>query len=322
MRNFKKLLLPAVVALALAAVNFCLDYALIPYSYVRIMMHQIETQEYDTLFLGTSHGLNGISPKIIEEKTGGRVMNLCLGGEYPKDAYYLLKQACKKSSPKTVVYELDPGYWCTPEGQRGDFNRVFYEMPWSLTKLEYFFAKEWKLDFRAALFPWFYYRSQFRQMEEILAVKRGQEYQNFGAGPFQNEGQGYADGFMQNALATGPKPEGKLELWDEQEKNEDSFRYFEKMQAFCEKRGIRLIVITTPVPGETLEKYAEKFEESDRFFTEYLKGLGLEYWNYNRPERKIKDFDYSLNVYTDYEGHMWAGQAEQFSAQLGEDMIQ
>lgn len=162
MRNFKKLLLPAVVALVLAAVNFCLNYALIPYSYVRIMMHQIETQEYDTLFLGTSHGLNGISPKIIEEKTGGRVMNLCLGGEYPKDAYYLLKQACKKSSPKTVVYELDPGYWCTPEGQRGDFNRVFYEMPWSLTKLEYFFAKEWKLDFRAALFPWFYYRSQFR----------------------------------------------------------------------------------------------------------------------------------------------------------------
>lgn len=100
MRNFKKLLLPAVVVLALAAVNFCLDYALIPYSYVRIMMHQIETQEYDTLFLGTSHGLNGISPKIIEEKTGGRAMNLCLGGEYPKDAYYLLKQACKKAAPK------------------------------------------------------------------------------------------------------------------------------------------------------------------------------------------------------------------------------
>ena len=60
MRNFKKFLLPAALILAITAVNLGLNYALIPYSYVRIMMHQIQTEEYDTVFLGTSHGLNGI----------------------------------------------------------------------------------------------------------------------------------------------------------------------------------------------------------------------------------------------------------------------
>ncbi len=141
MRSFKKILLPIALAAAIGAVNLGLNYALIPYSYVRIMMHQIQTEEYDTVFLGTSHGLNGISPKAVSEQTGRKAVNLCLGGEYPRDAYYLLKQVCEKKEPERVVYELDPGYFCTPEGQRGDFNRIYYEMPASWTKAEYFFAK-------------------------------------------------------------------------------------------------------------------------------------------------------------------------------------
>ncbi|TGY96566.1 hypothetical protein E5329_09320 [Petralouisia muris] len=320
MRNFKRILLPVVLILTIAAVNLGLNYALIPYSYVRIMMHQIQTEEYDTVFLGTSHGLNGISPKVITEKTGKNAVNLSLGGEYPRDAYYLLKQVCEKKKPERVVYELDPGYWCTPEGQRGDFNRIFYEMPASLTKVEYFFAKERELDFRAALFPWFYYRGQFRDMKEIIQVKQGEDYKNYGTAAFWDGGQEFADGFLRNTPVPGMKEEKDLVLWKEADRNEDSFRYFEKLASFCKKRNIELIVVTTPVPAETLEKYAKEFQEADAFFQEYLERLGLEYWNYNCTERKIADFDYSLNAFTDYEGHMNVQQAEAFSAQLAEDL--
>lgn len=320
MHNFKKVLLLAAGILVFIAVNLGLNYGLIPYSYVRIMMHQIKTQEYDTLFLGTSHGLNGISPKVIEEKTGKKTMNLCLGGEYPRDAYYLLKQACEKSVPETVVYELDSGYFCTPEGQRGDFNRIFYEMPLSRTKVEYFFAKESELDFRATLFPWFYYRNQFRNAKEIITVKQGEDYKNYGAAAFQSEGQSYADGFLCNNPAPGMKPE-ELVLWDESAKNEDSFRYFEKIASFCREKGIELLVVTTPVPREALEKYGENFQQADKFFTEYFQKMGVEYKNYNHPDRKIKNFDDSLNAFADYEGHMGVAQAEAFSAQLAEDLF-
>ena len=222
MRNFKKFLLPAALILAITAVNLGLNYALIPYSYVRIMMHQIQTEEYDTVFLGTSHGLNGISPKVVSEKTGQNAINLCLGGEYPRDAYYLLRQVCEKKKPQRVVYELDSGYFCTPEGQRGDFNRIFYEMPLSLAKAEYFFAKERELDFRATLFPWFYYRGQFREMERIIQVKQGEDYKNYGAAAFKSGGQEFADGFVRNAPVPGGKEESDLELWKEENKNKDS----------------------------------------------------------------------------------------------------
>ncbi len=81
MRSFKRVILPVFCLLFILAVaNTVLNYALIPYSYVRIMMHQITTENYDTVLLGTSHGLNGISPKILEEQTGEKTINLCLGG--------------------------------------------------------------------------------------------------------------------------------------------------------------------------------------------------------------------------------------------------
>ena len=321
MHSFKKILLLIAGALAVFTVNFGLNYGLIHYSYVRIMMHQIKTQEYDTLILGASHGLNGISPKVLEEKTGKKTMNLCLGGEYPRDAYYLLKLACEKSIPEAVVYELDFGYFCTPEGQRGDFNRIFYEMPLSRTKAEYFLAKEAELDFRAALFPWFYYRNQFRNAKEIIGVKQGEDYKHYGAEAFQSEGQSYADGFLRNTPVPGMKPE-ELTLWEEDEKNKDSFQYFEKLVSFCRKQGIELLVVTTPVPREALEKYGENFKQADEFFSEYFKELGVEYKNYNRKGQEIKDFDDSLNAFTDYEGHMNFQQAEVFSTQLAEDFFE
>ncbi|MFG6382771.1 MAG: hypothetical protein K1V96_00765 [Lachnospiraceae bacterium] len=321
MRNFKKILLPIMAVLILMVVNIGMNYALIPYSYVRIMMHQVETQNYDTVFLGTSHGLNGISPNVIERETGAKTMNLCLGGEYPRDAYYMLKKVCEKSVPKTVIYELDAGYWCTEEGQRGDFNRIYYEMPFSKVKVEYFISKMLKLDFRATLFPWFYYRGQIGNIKNIINCKQSEDYKNYGVEAFRNEAQSYEEGFMRNHPVEIEKPEEPLELWNEKTKNKDSFLYFEKMASFCEKQGITLIVITTPVPEETLEKYNKEFQKADTFFTSYLEKFDVQYWNYNRSERKIENFDYSLKAFSDYEGHMNWEQAEIFSAQIAKDFL-
>lgn len=323
MRNFKKIMLPLIsMVLVVAVVNTGMNYALIPYSYVRIMMHNIETQDYDVVFLGTSHGLSGISPRVIEEKTGKKSVNLCMGGEYPKDAYYLLKQVCERSIPDMVVYELDPGYWCTPEGQRGDFNRIYYEMPLSLTKLEYFTAKVAEIDFRATLFPWFYYRGQFPNFKGIMSCKQSEEYENYGAAPFTNEIQAYEDGYLRHKAVPGAKQETSLELWNEENKNEDSFRYFEKMASFCEKKGIQLVVITTPVPTETLAAHGEAFQKADEFFSEYLEEQGISYYNYSESDREITGFDRSLTMFMDYEGHMCKEQAEALSAKLAEDIIE
>lgn len=320
MRNFKKYGIPIIIAaLCICLFNAAMNYALIPYSYVRIMMHDLQTESNDIVFLGTSHGLSGISPKVIEEKTGKKAINLCMGGEYPKDAYFLLKEAVRNHKPEEVVYELDPGYWCTEENQSGDFNRIYYEMPWSLVKLEYFAAKTLKSDFRTALFPWFYYRSRYSQMQSNIKLKQSSVYKNYGAEPFTNPGQSYGDGFVKRNEVPGVKAPDGLVFWDETLLKEEAVKYFEKMAALCKKEGINFTVITTPIPEEALKEHPE-YEKADAFFQKYMKEQGIAYYNYNRAEYPIAGFDKSLNAFTDYEGHMSWKQAEIFSRQLAEDL--
>ncbi len=158
-------------------------------------------------------------------------------------------------------------------------------------------------------------------MKKIVSLKQSREYRDHEEAVFQLDGYGYMDGFMRNRPIPGEKPEDNLVLWNEEERNEDSFRYFEKMADFCKKKGIRLVVLTTPVPGAALDKYGENFQEADTFFTEYLEQMGIDYWNYNRSGTRIENFDDSLDAFTDYEGHMSAGQAEAFSVQLVEDIL-
>lgn len=320
MRNFKKYGISLLcVILAMGLLNIAMNYALIPYSYVRIMMHDLETEDNDIVFLGTSHGLSGISPKVIEEKTGKSAINLCMGGEYPKDAYYMLKEAMRHHMPQYVIYELDPGYWCTQETQKGDFNRIYYEMPWSLVKVEYFMDKTLKSDFRATLFPWFYYRGQYWQIPQIIETKQSSTYKNYGAEPFTSPGQCYEDGFVKRNAVPGEKSRDNLVLWQEDELQEESAKYFEKLVKLCKEEGVELIVITTPIPDETIAENPE-YAKADEFFETYIKNQGVTYYNYNKEEYRIENFDKSLNAFTDYEGHMSWQQAEVFSSWLADEL--
>ena len=52
-------------------------------------------EQFDDIILGTSHGKMDIDPEVMEEKITGRTgHNLCVGGEYGIDAYYLCPTGC------------------------------------------------------------------------------------------------------------------------------------------------------------------------------------------------------------------------------------
>ena len=90
--------------------------------------------------------------------------------------------------------------------------------------------------------------------------------------------------------------------------------YFEKLKKLCEENNIELVVITTPIPQETMEKYQDNFEEANA----YLRNIwqtGIPYYNYNYID--TESLDKSLNGFSDYEGHMYEDEAENSSAELG-----
>ena len=60
MRNFKKIAKVAAFLLIIILVNEILMLALKPYNFFRDDIHNIKTQQYDTVFVGSSHGKAGI----------------------------------------------------------------------------------------------------------------------------------------------------------------------------------------------------------------------------------------------------------------------
>ena len=111
MRNFKKWMLPLLFVAVFVGINELLNYVLYPYTYTRADVHHLAASEYEDVLVGTSHGKCGLDPQVLEEVTGHKTINVCQGGEYPLDVYYLVREAARNKKVSRVIYELDSGYW-------------------------------------------------------------------------------------------------------------------------------------------------------------------------------------------------------------------
>ncbi|MDD2980147.1 MAG: hypothetical protein PHN80_09270 [Hespellia sp.] len=315
MRNFKRTFFVVIILIFCVAVTNVANYVIIPYSYARITMHNIASEEHDILYVGSSHGLCGIDPDIVEENTGESGINLCFGGEYLRDSYYMVKEAASHHTPKKIVYELDPGYWVSPENQNGDFGRLYYEMPLSKTKCQYFFAKMLDADFRTIIFPWYNYRSQLLRIKDTVKIKGSQEYDEYDPAYFNDIVESYRkSGMIYRNRIEGEKSFDNFVLWDEKNIQEISKTYFEKLKVFCDEKGIELIVITTPIPRETQEMYEQQYADADQYFRTYFEKQKVEYYNFNYMD--LGGFNRALSEFADGEGHMYGDTAEKFSGIL------
>lgn len=296
-------------------INGVLNFLLYPYTYARIDMQNLATKKYEDLFVGTSHGKCGIDPVLVEKETGRAGLNLCMGGQFMVDSYFTVKEACRVNPPKRVVLELDAGYWMLDIPQDTSFGQTYLEMPWSLVKGEYLLAKFMEKDFRNALFPWYAYRGRLNEMAETVKTKWSEDYRTYNAEYFHDAVQAYEEsGFIRRYYIEGAeKPETNLLSWDEKQIREDNFKYFEKLVDLCREEGVELVVITTPVPMETLGKDPGSYEAAHEYFAEYFGEQGVPYMDFN-----VEHPGYTLADYADYEGHMYEETAGRFSGLLGE----
>lgn len=316
MHNFKKYMYPVLFITVILCINEILMLALKPYTCFRNDMHKLETNQYDDLFVGTSHGKAGITPEIVDKITGEKSLNLCLGGEEVQDSYYIIKEACRVNKPKKIIYELDPGYWVSTATLGPEYRTVYDELPMSEVKAEHYLDKIWNVDFRTTLFPWYLYRKGIRGAGARFTSKFSHAYQNYDDSFYNEPSQAYtSQGQIRIHRSDTLKTEANLILWDEKKLKSDAVKSFEKIVKLCKENNIKLTVVTTPVPQETLEKYQDNFENANKFFTSLMEKEGVEYYNYNYQE--ISGFDRSLNGFSDYEGHMYEEQSDVFSEEIG-----
>lgn len=317
MRNFKKVIVPVSFLAIFLLANQILFMALRPVNLFRNDMHNLQTKEYDNVYVGASHGKAAFHPAVLDEVTGKKNVNMCIGGQWPIDSYYIIKEMLRHQKPEKVIYELDPGYWITECSLGPDYATLYEEMPMSLVKLEYFRDKMLEIDFRATLFPWYVYRQGIKNVVSNLKFRASETYKNYEDAAYNNTESTYGPDGAMNLIRTGNSPkEYEFEVWEDSKVKEASVKYFDKLVKLCEEEGIELLVVTTPIPQETRSKYEKEYKDAYHFIENYMAEKNVPYYNFNEIE--IEGFDYSVNGFNDYEGHMYTDMADIFSRKLGE----
>ena len=314
MHNFKTLIRAALAAAAAVLLLLLLDFALYPCTFIRNDIHAVTTRTYDDIYLGSSHGKMGIDPAAIREETGRNGHNLCVGGEYGIDAFYLTKLMIETGHrPERIIYDISPAYFCMEKEEGNNYLLFYHEFPLTKAKAEYFAHSIAKCNLRTLFFPWYEYPLDYelRNLKDTVSRKWRQDY---GIESLKTSSQEYhADGFI-HRYPTDPntfsfsgmsEPDPSLIL----QKNLD---HLSRLIALCKENDISFAATVLPIPAATLKQFSAGFEAMWVLFAEYFEQENVPFLNFNDQEH-YQSVSHKVDRFTDLDGHLNGDAASDFS---------
>ena len=318
MRRFKRIIWLCVFLCLFALANGFLSYALIPADFPRIKVHTLETQAFDDLIFGNSHGGNAFNASVISGITGRNCYNAAARGLFTRDQYCLLQYAMRTAAPSRVILEFDPSYLSTETAANQNERYLLSCMKPSLPKWKLAFETGISRDFRYLLMPWYFYKSEVTDMAENLAEKRGEAYRSYAIRDFYPGQECREDGFI--AIGTDSFTAGEVPAFAlNGETVKEEMASVRAMAQYCRERGIEFVVVTVPLPASLYEPNAGFFEEAHAMMERLAGEEGFLFLDYNAEEGA--SLDHSDNAFADQDGHMREEAADVFSEVFADDLL-
>lgn len=209
----------------------------------------------DVIYLGSSHVFSGISPMVIYEKYGITGFDCSTSNQNAYKSLQVVKEVLKYQKPKVVVFDL----LCLTQPQIRDEIAnwsLIGRMKPSLILLETVLHEGGRKAFDY-LFPILRYHDRW---EELTAVDFTDRF-----------GYDYAHG---EDLRYGRRREVELAESDfpvlsaypeggVSEIDQEAAAYIKEMLGLCEKNGIEVVFIKTPVSG-----YTDEYRNANRMFAQ------------------------------------------------------
>jgi len=315
MHKHKGILLTLVFLVVFVIINSILNFILIPSCLTRVILHElVSSSDYKCVVLGTSHGAYGIDANIVSSESGKKTMNLCIGGEYLQDSYYLLKKVFETNHPDTIVFDMDYDYLFNIPRSTISGSSIYNLYPFSLDKLFYFKDKALGMEYRAALFPWMDYRENFSNSINIIKTKLSSDYINYNSDTVNmvdnNEYEGRGHIYRERNNHTE-----KVDLMKFNEAGVDqaSVEYFKKIVELCNANNAKIIMITTPVSVEQINASIDEFDKAFTYLSRLAADNNIPYYNFNLVKESV--FSRTLQDYNI--GHLYGDAADRYSKALG-----
>ncbi|MDO5401835.1 MAG: hypothetical protein Q4F11_00200 [Eubacteriales bacterium] len=314
----KRWILPVVGFTALVIViNSLLNYMLVQPGLSRFIFHESEAGDFDCIIVGASHGSYGYSPEAFEDETGMKTMNMCMGGEYYNDAYYVLKYALKYNKPSMVILDVDYQYLVNQHDESILFNYIYNAYPACMEKTGYYFSKMLKEEFRGTFLKWTNYWQCYKTIGQTVKKKQSEEYKNYDSSvvsmnPYDiYKGSGFIYRNSDYKKSDTPCIE-----WNESKVDSGQLGYIKRIVRLCRSRNIDIVFTSAVQDPEMVGHEKEKFNAADVYIKRLADELGVDYYNFNRL--KFSVFARDTGSFYDREGHMYGETAVVFSQVVGE----
>lgn len=319
MKKSKKLLVTILFMIVFIIANSILNFSLVPPGLTRVILHEVDAvEDYQCIVLGTSHGSYGIDPEIVSEQSGLKTMNLCIGGEYMQDSYYLLKHVFETNTPELIVLDVDFQYLINVPKDSVAANFIYNAYPFSLNKFSYFKDKILGMEFRAAVFPWLDYRNNYSSAIDIMKMKFSEPYKEYSAAAVTMEAvdEYRGNGFIYRNTSNGLKTDtlGSMQ-WDSASVDTESIEYLSKIIELCRKNNAKIIMTTVPISTMTIQNSSEEYAKAYAYVAALAESDNVNYYNFSLLKQDV--FERSIEDYWDYDGHMYGSAAQRFSAVFG-----
>lgn len=288
------------------------------HSYSRIMLQELYDQsgQIDTLFLGSSHCYRSVDPAVVDETLGVHSFNAGSSQQLPDGSYYMLQETAAHNSLKTVYLEMFyTGY--NQSASRDvpmacylltDFMR--WNSPW---RYRYLWEMGGMAAFTDLILPARHGMANIGSLPALWRAKLTDGYTpgNYayvtypGTESYRGNGFVYTEGVAQDGYTT------LLNVDPEQPLSDFGWQNLERIAAFCEENGIRLVLFTAPLPSAYLSNTQnyQAYVDAVRTFAEQH---GTVYWDFSLY-RKPKAMDLGGGDFSDAH-HLNGSGAEKFTS--------
>ena len=257
----------------------------------------------DLIICGASQAQRGVSTKIMDDLLGCNSYNLSSPLMTLEARYRLLKKEVERNPVDLVILELCYDTMCRDRdvvGPEGDYY-MLGRFTDPLERLAYFFSAA-RLDEYAD----FYYdtlrRSSYaRKQWGKAAIGTSVLYENKGYSPLNANPipMPAADAFNREPILTEMVPE--------------NLKYLDKIFALCQEKGIKVILISTPLADGAVMSY-DKLDTIHQYYVELSEKWGCEFYNFSLYRGKSELFP-DATAYFD-RNHLSISGAETFTGLL------
>lgn len=250
--------------------------------------------EYDVLFLGTSHVINGINPMELYKEYGISSYNLSNHGCPMALTYWVLMNALEIQEPKLVVVDLYAMRWENKLDKNTEYaHDALDAFPLTFTKLK----SAWDLfdtveDRMQLALPFAKYHGRWNEIEKKDFILNN------------NIAAGWQFRIGINADIQRPVPPDENLL---PEKKTLSMDYLEKLVYECKRRDIEVLLCYIPCAEST------EYQVSNNFGYVLSEKYNINYFNLAKDEELV---NYRTDFFDDA-GHLNTSGASKVSAAMG-----